>query len=166
MGQPFDPDAAMRTDAPSTWPTGRLLATAGRLVEHAFNAALAHVGVTTAGLLALYALGGGPLSQRELAQRCQVENQTIGRTVERLQRSGYVSRERDPRDRRRMVVTRTAAGDAAWARFTADDFGVDRVFAELEHPQLLHDQLVTVVERLMDGRWPGGGAAPGVRSEP
>jgi DNA-binding MarR family transcriptional regulator len=96
------------------WPTGRLLSTAARLVEHAWIEGLEKLGLTHAGLIALHLLEGGALSQRELAQRAKVQVQTMSRTLERLEREGYVARATDRADGRRRVVTRTGSGDRVW----------------------------------------------------
>ena len=96
------------------WPTGRLLSTAARLVEHAWVEALERLGLTHAGLVVLHVLGAGPLSQTELARSARVAVQTMSRTLERLEREGYIAREKHPADGRRHVVTRTAAGGVAW----------------------------------------------------
>ena len=92
------------------WSLGRLLFTAARLIEHDWNDWLANHDLTHAGLLALHALQGGPLTQRQLAAANRVEEQTMSRVVARLERAGYVSRVRDFADRRRLVITRTARG--------------------------------------------------------
>jgi len=96
------------------WPTGRLLSTAARLVEHAWVEALEQLGLTHAGLIVLHVLDAGSLSQTELAKSARVEVQTMSRTLERLEREGYIAREKHPSDGRRHVVTRTPAGGAAW----------------------------------------------------
>jgi len=101
-------------DDPASWPTGRLLSTASRLVEHAWVDALERVGLTHAGLVALHLLQGGPLSQTELARRAHVEGQTMSRTLERLQREGFIERQPDAADRRRHVVSVTPVGRAVW----------------------------------------------------
>ena len=88
-------------DQLASWPTGRLLSTAARAVEHAWAEALATLGVTHAGLIALHLLRDGPLSQIQLARSAHVETQTMSRTLERLEREGLVSRAPDPDDRRR-----------------------------------------------------------------
>ena len=96
------------------WPTGRLLATASRLVEHAWIETLDRLGLTHAGLVVLHLLQEGPRSQTDLARLARVENQTISRTLERLQREGFVERRADASDRRRHVVTVTPAGVDVW----------------------------------------------------
>ncbi len=67
-----------------------------------------------AGLLTLHALMEGPHTQRELAALSHVEEQTMSRVLDRLERSGHVTRERDPRDRRRLAVRATPAGGRAY----------------------------------------------------
>ena len=52
--------------------------------------------MTHAGLLALHALRSGPRAQRELAAASMVEEQTMSKVLDRLERAGYVTRERDP----------------------------------------------------------------------
>ncbi|MEJ3405080.1 MarR family transcriptional regulator [Rathayibacter sp. YIM 133350] len=98
------------------WPTGRLLSTAARRVEQAWAEALERQGLTHAGLIVLDQLSAGPASQAALARAARVEAQTMSRTVDRLVREGLVVREADPGDRRRHVITRTAAGTQARER--------------------------------------------------
>lgn len=94
------------------WVTGRLLVTAARLVEHAWNARLRADGVSHAGLIVLSTLGAGPCSQRELAADQHVTEQTIGRTIAHLESTGHVIRRADPDDRRRRLVGLTESGQA------------------------------------------------------
>lgn len=138
------------------WPTGRLLSASARLVEHAWNAHLARWDLNHAGLAALHVLLGGPLTQRELAYRVQVEDQTMSRTVERLERSGYVERHRDPDDRRRIVVSLTTEGRATCLR--AGDLGIaEGFFAALgEDLQPLRRALAAIVRHHSGLRWPAG----------
>ncbi len=94
----------------STWPTGRLLAVAARLVEQRWVTVLAGMGLTHAGLIALHSLRDGPLPQRTLAQHCQVTDQTMSRTLDRLAKAGFVTRTPDPADARRHLTRLTSAG--------------------------------------------------------
>ena len=98
------------------WPTGRLLSTASRLVEHAWLEALTALDLSHAGLIVLHLLEGGPATQVDLAALARVEAQTMSRTVERLEREGFVERHPDPLDRRRRMVARTPSGAAVFAR--------------------------------------------------
>ena len=104
------------TDAMHEWPTGRLLGTAARVIEHAWLSALEELGVSHAGLVALHLLGGEGLSQTELAELARVQTQTMSRTLDRLERQGFVVRSRDENDRRRHVIVRTEAGSEIWNR--------------------------------------------------
>ncbi|UOX91278.1 MarR family transcriptional regulator [Amycolatopsis sp. FBCC-B4732] len=100
----------------STWPTGRLLAAAARLVEQRWVTVLAGMGLTHAGLIALHSLRDGPLPQRTLAQHCQVTDQTMSRTLDRLAKAGFVTRTPDPADARRHLTRLTSAGRAIHER--------------------------------------------------
>jgi DNA-binding MarR family transcriptional regulator len=50
------------------------------------------------------------LSQRELAERLQLEKSTVSRMVAEMERKGFVVRERDPANRRFNRLRLTAAG--------------------------------------------------------
>lgn len=132
------------------WPTGRLLSTAARLVEHAWVEALEARGLTHAGMIALHFLDAGPLTQSDLARLAKVENQTMSRTVERLERSGFIERRADPADRRRQIVTRTAAGDAAWASTRSLE---SEVFPALEDGERMRAGLLEIIRRSAEQRW-------------
>ena len=129
-------------DGFDTWPTGRLLSAAARLVEREWNAHLAQWDLNHASLGVLHVLSGAAATQRGLAVAVQVEDQTMSRIVERLERSGYVTRERDPQDRRRVVVSLTALGRRTAGRAGASDLA------------LLRQQLIEVVRQLSSHRWP------------
>lgn len=127
-----------------SWPTGRLLSVAARLVEQRWTALLETLDLSHAGLITLHTLAAGPLTQRALAQRCRVTDQTMSRTLERLQRSGFVERTTDPADGRRLLAAVTDAGRDVHAR---------AVRAEREDPGLPDDpafraQLLTLIEDL------------------
>lgn len=124
------------------WPTGRLLATAARAVENRWHSALDELGITHAGLVALHLLGDSAMSQAELARTARVEAQTMSRTVERLERSGYVHRSSDAGDRRRLVVRRTAMGDDVLERAGR----VERdLFPALAEPDAFRDALLAII---------------------
>lgn len=130
------------SDPLGEWPTGRLLATAARAVENRWHRALDELGLTHAGLVALHLLGDGALSQAALARTAHVEAQTMSRTVERLERSGYVHRASDAGDRRRMVVRRTPAGDAVLERAAR----VEReLFPAIDQPDAFRAALLAII---------------------
>lgn len=94
------------------WPTGRLLSTAARLVEHAWNEKLRGMGLTHAGVIVMEVLAvKGPTTQSMLAQIVRVQAQTMGKTLARLEAHGHVSRTRGVSDRRSQVVSLTEAGE-------------------------------------------------------
>jgi DNA-binding MarR family transcriptional regulator len=153
---PADVRPGSPADDLDAWPTGRLLSSAARLVEHAWNAHLARWDLNHAGLAALHVLLGGPQTQRELATRVQVEDQTLSRTVERLERSGYVERHRDPGDRRRIVVSLTTQGRAACLR-AGDATVAEGFFAALGDDLVpLRRALTAIVRHHAVLRWPDG----------
>lgn len=96
----------------NSWPTGRLLSTAARLVEHSWNEKLADSGLTHAGVIALDVLSRAeePMSQAKIAQRVRVQNQTMGKTLSRLHAWGYIRRQPSPSDRRSQAVSITDLG--------------------------------------------------------
>lgn len=125
--------AQPNSDDPSTWPTGRLLSTAARLVENRWNEGLAGWGLTHAGFGVIAHLVGGPMSQHQIAGLTMVEDQTISRTLDRLERQGHIVRTQDSTDRRRRVVSLTASGREAFAGVAASQLHlqlVDRRIAE------------------------------------
>lgn len=117
-GDPATPDGAgsiTPAEDRSQWATGRLLSTAARLTEQAWNARLRASDVTHAGLVVLHMLSHSPASQRELAGSQYLTEQTIGRTLTHLESTGHVARVTDPADRRRRVAEITAPGRALLA---------------------------------------------------
>jgi DNA-binding MarR family transcriptional regulator len=144
------PEGDAAAERMAEWPTGRLLSTAARLVEHAWVAALEQHKLTHAGVIALHLLDAGPLSQTDLARRARVETQTMSRTIERLEREGLVERQPDPADRRRQVVTRTSAGHEAW---TATRSLEAEVFPELDDQAALRATLLEIIRSSSENRW-------------
>ncbi|QIM21871.1 MarR family transcriptional regulator [Phycicoccus sp. HDW14] len=127
------------------WSLGRLLSTAARMVEHDWNAWLAGHDLTHAGFLALHGLASGPLPQRELAAASHVEEQTMARIVDRLERTGHVTRRRDPRDRRRVLVERTDLGASAHAAVQASGVADRLVEGPLADAAAFRAELVRLV---------------------
>jgi DNA-binding MarR family transcriptional regulator len=139
-----------RTEPMASWPTGRLLSTAARLVEHAWVDALERLGLTHAGLIVLHLLGSGPLSQTELAREARVQNQTMSRTLERLEREGYIVRQKHPGDGRRHIVTRTDAGQRAWASARTLEADLFPSIADNEH---MRASLLEIIRETAAYRW-------------
>jgi DNA-binding MarR family transcriptional regulator len=137
-------------DPIESWPIGRLLSTAARLVEHAWQEALEQRDLTHAGLITLHLLDGGALDQTELAHRARVEAQTMSRTVDRLERSGFVARTSDPLDRRRRHIVRTEAGDRALEATRALEA---EVFPAVGDPELVRYSLLEIIHAASRDRW-------------
>jgi DNA-binding MarR family transcriptional regulator len=137
-------------DSMRDWPTGRLLSTAARLVEHAWAQALEQLKLTHAGLIVLHLLDAGALSQTELATRARVEVQTMSRTLERLEREGYVARAKHPDDGRRHVVTRTAEGQRVWT--SARSIEAD-MFPSIADNAEVRASLIEIIDATSASRW-------------
>lgn len=93
------------------WPTARLVMTAARLVENAYNDDLAAYGITYAALTVLSVLAvKGALTQNQLATELKIQPQTLGKMVDALARKGFVTRTRHWSDRRSQLVDITGTG--------------------------------------------------------
>ena len=129
------------------WPTGRLLSTAARLVEHSWNEKLGAIGLTHAGVIAMEVLSAnGPMTQAQLAQLVRVQAQTMGKTLTRLEAHGHISRERSTSDRRSHVVSLTKRGREAVAE--AADMERAVLAAASIDPDVLRQELQAVVREL------------------
>lgn len=133
------------------WSTGELLALTSRMAVKAWEGFLGRaMGVTMAGYRVLVTLEGEPASQVELAGRCRVGPQSLGRTLDRLERDGLVRRERHHHgDRRVTSVMRTPAGDrvvAEVARVRAK--AEPRLFDRLADPDRFRADLLQLIEML------------------
>jgi MarR family transcriptional regulator, organic hydroperoxide resistance regulator len=129
------------------WPTGRLLSTAARLVEHSWNEKLGAIGLTHAGVIAMEVLSAnGPMTQAQLAQLVRVQAQTMGKTLSRLEAHGHISRQRSASDRRSHVVTLTDRGREAVG--AAADMERSVLAAASIDPDVLRQELQAVVREL------------------
>ncbi|MGX7828702.1 MarR family winged helix-turn-helix transcriptional regulator [Actinokineospora sp. 24-640] len=135
-------------DPVADWPTGRLLSVAARLVEQSWHDFLATRGLSHAGLIALHLLVAAPSSQRELARRAKVTDQTMSRTVERLAKARMVGRGVDPADRRRTLVTITDRGREAHAEVLRAEREDPVVLGAIRDYEAFRLQLVDLVSSL------------------
>jgi DNA-binding MarR family transcriptional regulator len=133
---------------PAAWPTGTLLAMAGRMAERAWNRRLTELGVTASGVALLLALAEGPASQAELATTNRMSAQATGRGIERLERGGLVERRRHPGDRRRAVVTRTPAGAQVLQAALRGQPGEAPIFDQLDDHHRLRTDLLQLITLL------------------
>jgi DNA-binding MarR family transcriptional regulator len=138
------------TDPIASWPIGRLLSTAARLVEHAWAEALEARGLSHAGLVVLHLLDAGALTQTDLARGARVESQTMSRTIDRLEKSGYVVRAADPLDRRRHRIARTGEGDVALEASRALEAEFFPAVGDLE---LVRYSLLEIIHAASRDRW-------------
>jgi DNA-binding MarR family transcriptional regulator len=135
--------------------TGILIHEVGTIIRARLDAELAHWGLRTrhyAVMKVLESCGPGR-SQRDIGEDAGVDPATMVRTVDELERRGFVARERNPRDRRvwDLVLTdhgrlQVAEADAALSRVEQD------VFSPLAPHELeaLRSVLVRLIERNVD----------------
>ncbi|PTT60703.1 MarR family winged helix-turn-helix transcriptional regulator [Arthrobacter sp. HMWF013] len=129
------------------WPTGRLLSTAARLVEHSWNEKLSAIGLTHAGVIAIEVLSAqGSMTQAQLAQYVRVQAQTMGKTLSRLEAHGHIVRVRSTSDRRSQVVSLTDSGREAAVAAVEMERSV--LAAASIDPELLRQELQAVVREL------------------
>ncbi|WP_181033617.1 MarR family winged helix-turn-helix transcriptional regulator [Arthrobacter sp. SX1312] len=129
------------------WSTSRLLTTAARIVEHSWNEKLLSIGITHAGLTTLGVLEReGTLTGVRLAQLVHVQAQTVGRTLDRLEKRGLVTRLRNSADRRSQRITITSAGLKALER--AKNIENDLMAEDGLASEDLRDRLKTVILEL------------------
>lgn len=101
-----------------------------RLQTSRFMADLTGTGVHPAESYVIHELWKeAPLSQSQLSDRLEIGNATVGKTIQRLERNGFVERARVTDDRRRIMVKLTAKGEAAYAKL---DKATDALIAEIE----------------------------------
>lgn len=129
------------------WAVSRLLVTASRLVEQDIADQLRPHSLTHAGFGVLALIQRGPLSQRQIAAATRVEEQTISRTVDRLERLGMVRREHDPSDRRRWLVVATEHGRAVFRQAIRHDLA-EQLLAELPYAAEFRATLIALIRRL------------------
>jgi MarR family transcriptional regulator, transcriptional regulator for hemolysin len=97
--------------APPGPPLGLLLTRSARLVERAFDDALAKVGGTTSMWLTLLAVKTGRgRNQRELAAVIGIHGATLTHHLNGMERAGLLLRQRQPDNRRQHRVELTDAG--------------------------------------------------------
>ena len=67
----------------------------------------------------------GPSSQRDLAYYCGVDPSAISRTLDSMERDGFLCRRPDPRDRRSEQVELTEKGSAALEAWDAQGMVIE-----------------------------------------
>jgi DNA-binding MarR family transcriptional regulator len=112
---------------------GFVLARAGLVVNARMQAAMTATGLKPRHCLALLHLAdSGGMSQLALAHALEVDPSVLVSILNDLERREFVTRQRDPSDRRRHVVRLTEQAEAVVAEIEAAVASVEHsVFAEL-----------------------------------
>lgn len=129
------------------WTTSRLLSTAARLNQNQQNQRLLDLEVTQTGATTLKALSeSGPISQSGLAALVQVQAQTMGKILEKLEIRGFVSRDRDSLDGRTIRTVITGRGDRVIRRIDQMAEATTRSAGSVD--QNLRSALITLIASL------------------
>ncbi|MFJ9641472.1 MarR family winged helix-turn-helix transcriptional regulator [Streptomyces sp. NPDC101206] len=114
--------------------TPYLLSKVGRTARARVGDRLAARGLRMWHMAVLSSLAAdGPQPQRDLATRLAVHPSDMAKVLDELTRAGWVDRERDSDDRRRITATLTAAGRTALAELEAEVAAVqDALLAPLD----------------------------------
>jgi DNA-binding MarR family transcriptional regulator len=134
---------------------GFLLSRVGAAVRAGFKDVLAAWGVRPQQYLVLLILDGSDgVSQQELCTAARVDSGNMVELVDGLEALGYAQRARDPRDRRRYLVTITARGRSALAELRQAVARYDqRFFGRLSPAE--QQQLVATLGKLYAPDGPG-----------
>jgi MarR family transcriptional regulator, transcriptional regulator for hemolysin len=107
----------MSNDRPRTEPIGLHVQRVAKLLNRAFEDELAAAeGSLPMWLILLSLKSGRPETQRELAKAVGIQGATMTHHLDALERTGLVTRTRDPSNRRVQRVELTKEGDAAFDR--------------------------------------------------
>lgn len=146
---------------------GYLLNYAARLSARLHARSLAQHGVSLGQwAVLLFLWGKDGVSQTELSRQVAIDDATMVRAIDRMERDGLVQRQRNAHDRRQMQIFLTDKGqslrDVLVPLAIAGNEETTRPFTAAEQHQL-HDllrRLIVVLERMLplDGR--GGTAFP------
>ena len=101
-------------DFPSRRTVPYLIQQLARLMAADYHARVAATGVAPAQAYVLRELWRNePLSQVEISERLDIGKATVGQSLKRLERAGFIERRRNPEDGRVIMVHLTAKGRAA-----------------------------------------------------
>lgn len=89
----------------------------------------------------------GPLTPRELGMRMEMTSGTMTALLDRVEKAGFLTRNKNPRDRRSLLITTTPAGQHAM-QWVNDHFDTAIREALTAIPDLATDHLDTVLGRL------------------
>ncbi len=124
---------------------------ASRAVVRAYGPLLGELGLTYPQYVTMLVLweSEGPLSMGALGDRLHLDSGTLTPLVKRLVHLGFVERQRDPADERRVLITLTDEG----AALRQDACGIPaqisgRLGLDLDAARSLRDDLVRLVETI------------------
>jgi MarR family transcriptional regulator, organic hydroperoxide resistance regulator len=123
------------------------LSVAARNVVAVYRPFLEPMGLTHPQYLVMLALWQhGPLSVKRLSELLQLDPGTLSPLVKRLETSGFVRRDRDPRDERSLAIALTDEGRALRERAERIPAGiVGRLDMDLDELTALHGALTQVI---------------------
>jgi DNA-binding MarR family transcriptional regulator len=151
---PLDPDVRL---AVATWPQidpaveaiVNQISKAYRLLDSEMHESLAHVGLTKEEFKVLMELHSGPRTHGALCRTLGVSTGAMTNRLDKLEREGLVSRSKDPKDRRGVLLTITGAGRERLDAYI--DRGAHRERELLEGLSATDKrQLNTVLAKLLD----------------
>jgi MarR family transcriptional regulator for hemolysin len=112
---------------PPHTPIGRHLAQVAKVVNRAFDDALAGAGGSLPVWLVLIALKSQQAAnQRQLADAVGIQGPTLTHHLNAMESAGLLTRRRDPENRRVHLVELTAAGDQLFLRLREAAISFDR----------------------------------------
>jgi len=140
--------AATETPAPDL---ALLLAQAGHALSTEMAAGLQDLGVSPRSHCVLQHAMAGQLTQKELAEQCDLDKTTMVSTIDDLEARGLAERRPSPTDRRARIIEVTPAGRkmvASGQRVVAGIY--DEVLGTL--PEGEREVLLAALTRLVEGR--------------
>ena len=131
-----------------------------RELRRVYDRELAPTGLSLAHALPLVLVAEHPaMSQRELAERLEIEGPTLVRLLHQLGAMGLVTRQQNPNDHRANTLHLTAAGRAAAKRLRRAMNGVRaRLLAEVSDDELA--DALRLFEAVRNSMTSGHAAAP------
>ncbi|MCO8276822.1 MarR family transcriptional regulator [Actinoplanes sp. TRM 88003] len=129
------------------------------------------LGLTVSDLECLdFLADAGPATAGQIADRTNLTTGAVTSMLRRLQQSGYLTTERDPADRRRVIVTprpeRIAELEQPYERFASrtasliEGYSTDELTLLTDHYTRMHQMYADELDQLRDGRPHTGGPGP------
>ncbi|MGB5824302.1 MAG: MarR family transcriptional regulator [Proteocatella sp.] len=129
---------------------GFITNSASKKLSEEFSKRLLHYGITRVNWIAIYYIGeNNEISQRELSDKMDVNESSIARLLDRMEREELTVRTKDPQDRRTTRVSLTKKGEGLRTQLIplAEEFQND-VTKDLTVDELL--VFKKVLEKMME----------------